>query len=69
MQITLGSNNMSITLKSDGETPEDAVNLAEKSISWLFDQSIKLAIIDDEEDDNIYIESDQPKDHVLHDGM
>lgn len=68
MEIKLTDGNQSIALKSDGESIYDAVALAQKVIGWKFQQTIQLQIIE-EEDDNILIEMNQPKDNVLHDGM
>ena len=57
-----------MSLKTDGESLQDAIELAQKVIGWAFEQQIELQIVE-EEDDAIYIETNQPKDHVLHDGM
>ena len=68
MEIKLTKDNTSISLKSDGESIQDAIELAEKVCGWAFEQIIELQIVEPE-DDNIYIETNQPKDHVEHEGM
>ena len=68
LAITLTKDNTSMSLKTDGESIQDAIELAQKVIGWAFEQQIELQIVE-EEDDAIYIETNQPKDHVLHDGM
>ena len=68
LAITLTKDNTSMSLKTDGESLQDAIELAQKVIGWAFEQQIELQIVE-EEDDAIYIEPNQPKDHVLHDGM
>ena len=57
-----------MSLKTDGESMQDAVELAQKVIGWAFEEIIELKVAE-KEDDAIYIETNQPKDHVLHDGM
>ncbi len=68
MEMKFTQGNQSMTLKTDGESLQDAVELAQKVIGWGFEQIIELKVVE-EEDDAIYIETNQPKDHVLHDGM
>ena len=68
MEMKFTQGNQSMTLKTDGESLQDAVELAQKVIGWGFEQIIELKVVE-EEDDAIYIERNQPKDHVLHDGM
>ena len=57
--MTLEYDNLSITMKTDGETPKDAADLASTLISWRFDQEIELGILN-EEDDAIYCEGIEP---------
>jgi hypothetical protein len=68
MEMKFTQGNQSMTLKTDGESLQDAVELAQKVIGWGFEQIIELKVAE-KEDDAIYIETNQPKDHVLHDGM
>tara|TARA_R100001510_G_C7588028_1_gene158678 strand:- start:373 stop:582 length:210 start_codon:yes stop_codon:yes gene_type:complete len=68
LEIMLRKNNESISIKDDGESMEDAIELAQKVIGWAFQEIIELQIVQ-EKDDAIYIETNQPKDHVEHEGM
>ena len=68
LAITLTKDDQSVSLKSDGESIEDAIALAQKVIGWQFEQTVELQIVE-EEDDAIYCEGVEPVDHVLHDGM
>ena len=68
IELKLTKDNTSMSLKTDGENIEDAVELAQKVIGWAFEEQIELVILEPK-DEAIYIETNQPKDHVLHDGM
>ena len=50
MKMTFEYDNLSITMTTDGETPEDAANLASTLISWRFDEVVELAIVNKEDD-------------------
>ena len=68
IELKLTKDNTSISLKSDGEYIEDAIDLAQKVIGWAFEEQIELVILEPK-DEAIYIETNQPKDHVEHEGM
>jgi len=66
MKFTLGD--ISVEMKTDGETPEDAVELASTILSWSFEQPIELFMAK-EEDDTVYCEGIEPVDEREMDGL
>ena len=68
IELKLTKDNTSMSLKTDGENIEDAVELAQKVIGWAFEEQIELVILEPK-DEAIYIQTNQPKDHVQHEGM
>ena len=65
---------MSITLtEPSGESTEEFFELMSKAISWI--ENYKIVLEDvfhvnmDDEDDNIYIETNVPRDNIQHEGM
>ena len=68
MELTFTINNMSVSLKTDSESIEDAIELASTVLSWGFEQSIELFAAE-EEDDNIYCEGIEPSEEREIDGL
>tara|TARA_R100000479_G_scaffold125380_2_gene65025 strand:- start:658 stop:864 length:207 start_codon:yes stop_codon:yes gene_type:complete len=66
MKFTLGD--ISVEMKTDGETPQDAVELASTILSWSFEQPIELFMVE-EEDEAIYCEGIEPIDEREMDGL
>ena len=74
LEVTLKKNNMSITLtEPDAESTEELFKLMSKAASWIENYKIVLDdvfnITMDDEDDNIYIETNVPRDNIQHEGM
>ena len=74
LEVTLKKNNMSITLtEPSGESTEEFFELMSKAASWI--ENYKIVLEDvfhvnmDDEDDNIYIETNVPRDNIQHEGM
>ena len=68
LAITLTKDNTSMSLKTDGESIQDAIELAQKVIGWAFEQQIELQIVE-EEDDAIYCEGIEPVEEREMDGL
>ena len=68
LAITLTKDDQSVSLKSDGESIEDAIVLAQKVIGWQFEQTVELQIVE-EEDDAIYCEGVEPVEEREMDGL
>ena len=66
MKFTL--DDISVEMKTDGETPEDAVELASTILSWAFEQPIEISMIE-EEDNIVYCEGIEPIDEREMDGL
>ena len=66
MKFTLGD--ISVEMKTDGETAEDAVELASTILSWAFEQPIEISMIE-EKDNTIYCEGVEPIDEREMDGL
>lgn len=66
MKFTLGD--ISVEMKKDGETPEDAVELASTILSWAFEQPIEISMVE-EEDDTVYCEGIEPINEREMDGL
>ena len=68
-EITLKQNNISVTIsKPDGESREELVELMSTALSWIEAETIVLGECE-LEDDNIYIETNVPRDNIQHEGM
>ena len=69
LAITLTKDNTSMSLKTDGESLQDAIELAQKVIGWAFEQQIELQIVEEEDDAMRYSmqleEMDYPLMHVI----
>lgn len=59
MELRFTLNNISISMKTDGESVDEAVDLAQTVLSWGFEQPVELYIVS-EDDDNIYCEGIEP---------
>ena len=68
LAITLTKDNTAMSLKTDGESLQDAVELAQKVIGWAFEDIIELKIVE-EEDDTIYCEGIEPLEEREMDGL
>lgn len=68
MELTFTLGCMTIKMKFDGETVEEAADLASKVFTWMYQTPVELFIMD-EEDDNLYIEPNPPRDNIQHEGM
>tara|TARA_E500000178_G_C16399921_1_gene478200 strand:- start:211 stop:423 length:213 start_codon:yes stop_codon:yes gene_type:complete len=69
IEITIKVNNIGVTLKNpDADSVEECVELTQTAISWCYGQSVEIEMVE-EEDDNIYIQTDPPEDHIQHEGM
>jgi len=66
MKFTLGD--ISVEMKTDGETPQDAVELATTILSWSFEQPIELFMVE-KEDGAIYCYGVEPIDEREMDGL
>ena len=69
LKVTVESDTMSVMVKDkDAESSEDCINLMSIVLNQMFNESIELYTYEPE-DGSIYIEQDQPKDHIEHEGM
>ena len=69
MIVTIETNKLSIKVKDgNAETIEDFIALVSRAASAVFEEDVEL-LKDETEDDTVYIETDQPKDHIEHEGM
>jgi len=68
MEISARWGNITVSVKSNGETIDDFCDLASTVLSWGAQQPIDC-VAEEDEDDAIYIETDQPEDHIQHEGM
>ena len=69
LKVTVESDTMSVMVKDkDAESSEDCINLMSIVLNQMFNESIELYTYEPE-DGSIYIEQDQPKDHIQHEGM
>lgn len=69
LKVTVESDTMSMMVKDkDAESSEDCINLMSIVLNQMFNESIELYTYEPE-DGSIYIEQDQPKDHIQHEGM
>jgi len=69
LKVTVESDTMSIMVKDkDAESSEDCITLMSIVLNQMFNESIELYTYEPE-DGSIYIEQDQPKDHIQHEGM
>ena len=68
MEITVKWDEVTISIKRENaESIDDCIELVNEALAYHgYDIGEALPL---EEDDNIYIECDQPKDHVQHEGM
>lgn len=70
LNVTLENEELSITMKdNDAYSIEDCVDLLSRAVSAVWGEDIELKIDLCEDDKAIYIEQDQPKDHIEHEGM
>lgn len=66
--ITVETDDMKIMIKdNDAYTIEDAVDLTSRAMSIQFGEDVELSFI--QEDDNIYIQKNPPRDNIQHEGM
>lgn len=69
LKVTVESDTMSLMVKDkDADSSEDCINLMSIVLNQMFNESIELYTYEPE-DGSIYIEQDQPKDHIEHEGM
>ena len=69
LKVTVESDTMSMMVKDkDADSSEDCINLMSIVLNQMFNESIELYTYEPE-DGSIYIEQDQPKDHIQHEGM
>lgn len=70
MIVAIETNELSVKVKDgSAETIEDFLVLASRAASAIFEEDVELQLVDTPDDDAVYIEPDQPKDHVQHEGM
>ena len=70
IRITVENEELSVTMKdADAYSIEDCVDLLSRAMSAVWGEDIELKIDLFEDDKAIYIEPDQPKDHIEHEGM
>ncbi len=68
MELKFTLNNISVSIKTDGETIDEGVDLAQTVLSWGFEQPVELYIVS-EEDDNIYCEGIEPSEEREIEGL
>jgi hypothetical protein len=69
-EVTLKQGNMAVTLSNeDGESREELIELISTALSWIEEDTIVLGEYEIEEDDNLYIEPNPPRDNIQHEGM
>ncbi len=69
-EVTLKRGNMAVTLSNeDGESREELIELISTALSWIEEDAIVLGECEIEEDDNLYIEPNPPRDNIQHEGM
>jgi hypothetical protein len=68
LEVTIKLNDVSLTMKTDEDSVEDCVELVASTMSFLYGETIDLLLYE-EADDNIYIESNPPRDNIQHEGM
>jgi len=70
LNVTRENEELSVTMKdADAYSIEDCVDLLSRAVSAVWGEDIELKIDLFEDDKAIYIEQDQPKDHIQHEGM
>ena len=68
IKVTIETDDMSFTVKDKkAEGKDDCLNLMTVAMDNAYG-GVNMLYIDDE-DTSIYIEQDQPKDHIQHEGM
>ena len=68
IKVTIETDDMSFTVKDKkAEGRDDCLNLMTVAMDNAYG-GVNMLYIDDE-DTSIYIEQDQPKDHIQHEGM
>jgi hypothetical protein len=68
IELKLTKDNTSMSLKTDGEYIEDAIDLAQKVIGWAFEEQIELVILEPK-DEAIYCEGIEPSEEREIDGL
>tara|TARA_A200000159_G_scaffold145491_1_gene151120 strand:+ start:991 stop:1200 length:210 start_codon:yes stop_codon:yes gene_type:complete len=68
IKVTVELEDMQMMIKdNDAYTVEDATDLASRAMTIVFGEDIELVAVT--EDDNIYIQTDVPRDNIQHEGM
>ena len=68
IKITVELEDMQMMIKdNDAYTVEDAADLASRAMTIVFGEDVELVAVT--EDDNIYIQTDVPRDNIQHEGM
>jgi hypothetical protein len=69
INVTIENEDLSITIKdNDAYSIEDCVEVLSRALTAVFGEDIEL-LVDTGDDETVYIEQDQPHDHVVHEGM
>ena len=69
INVTIENEDLSITIKdNDAYSIEDCVEVLSRALTAVFGEDIEL-LVDTGDDEAVYIEQDQPHDHVVHEGM
>ena len=69
MELKFTLNNISVSIKTDGETVDEGVDLAQTVLSWGFEQPVELYIISEEDDNIIYCEGVEPSEEREIEGL
>ena len=68
MELKFTLDNMSVSLKKDADSVDEAIELASTVLSWGFEQPIELFIAE-EEDETVYCEGVEPTDEREIEGL
>lgn len=69
IKITVENEDLLVAIRdNDAWTVEDACDLISRAMTNVYGYDIEVEIVASK-DDAIYIEPDQPKDHIQHEGM
>ena len=71
IKVTIENEDLLVAIKdNDAWTVEDACDLISRAMTNVYGYDIEVEIVaSKQEDTSIYIEQDQPKDHIQHEGM
>ena len=71
IEVTISWDNISVTIKNEeAENIQDCVELLQEALNYHNDDiQLSWCEFEESEDDAIYIQQDQPQDHIQHEGM